>query len=61
MKKVTEKNLAKVMRRLEIFLDDDIERKRDFIKRFNEFLDDLNNNDLFGTEGQCDPRGDCRE
>jgi hypothetical protein len=27
---------------------------------FNEYLDGLLNQDAFGTEGQCDPRGDHR-
>ena len=29
-------------------------------KLFNEMLDDLLGKDFFGTEGQCDPRGDHR-
>ena len=27
---------------------------------FNTMLDDLRSEDFFGTEGQCDPRGDDR-
>lgn len=27
---------------------------------FDDVLDELLNNDFFGTEGQCDPRGDHR-
>ena len=27
---------------------------------FNDWLDELNSNDWFGTEGQNDPRGDNR-
>lgn len=30
-------------------------------KLFNEMLDDLLGEDFFGTEGQCDPRGDHRD
>jgi hypothetical protein len=29
--------------------------------RFNRWMDDLLRADFFGTEGQCDPRGDHRE
>lgn len=29
-------------------------------KEFNKMLDDLLEEDFFGTEGQCDPRGDHR-
>lgn len=31
-----------------------------FIKPFNGMLNELLSNDFFGTEGQCDPRGDHR-
>ena len=34
--------------------------KREFCKDFNSFLDFLGADDAFGTEGQCDPRGDQR-
>lgn len=30
-------------------------------ERLNDWLDELHGNDSFGTEGQSDPRGDCRE
>ena len=30
-------------------------------KAFNHMLDELLGEDFFGTEGQCDPRGDRRE
>ena len=29
-------------------------------ERLNEWLNDWQADDAFGTEGQCDPRGDCR-
>jgi hypothetical protein len=32
-----------------------------FCETFDNALDDLLNEDFFGTEGQCDPRGDRRE
>lgn len=30
------------------------------LEAFNEALNDLRDQDAFGTEGQCDPRGDPR-
>ena len=33
----------------------------DIKDRLAEWLDELRCNDAFGTEGQCDPRGDCRD
>lgn len=27
----------------------------------NDYLDELRMNDFFGTEGECDPRGDFRD
>jgi hypothetical protein len=30
-------------------------------EKFNEALDELLGEDFFGTEGQCDPRGDHRD
>jgi hypothetical protein len=32
-----------------------------FCADLNAFLDELANQDAFGTEGQCDPRGDQRD
>lgn len=29
-------------------------------KMLDDFLDELSSEDYFGTEGQCDPRGDAR-
>lgn len=36
------------------------ESKTDAANRLNEWLDEWLNEDAFGTEGQCDPRGDHR-
>lgn len=37
----------------------------DYAEQFSEFLDesldDMKGDDAFGTEGQCDPRGDFRD
>lgn len=32
-----------------------------FVKDFDRLLNDLGKQDFWGTEGQCDPRGDRRE
>lgn len=32
-----------------------------FVKDFNRLLNSLECDDFFGTEGQCDPRGDHRD
>jgi len=32
------------------------EEKEIWVDALNEMLDDLRDNDFFGTEGQCDPR-----
>lgn len=37
------------------------EEKEVWIEWINEGLDTLLENDFFGTEGQCDPRGDNRD
>jgi len=56
-RKATPKNLPNVFERI---LAMDPESKRMFVDDFNEFLDGLLEQDFFGTEGQCDPRGDHR-
>lgn len=38
-----------------------IEARKKVSKFFNKYLDDLLAKDYFGTEGQCDPRGDHRQ
>lgn len=34
---------------------------KEFLKEFNDWLDEYASNDFFGTEGQLDPRGDQRD
>ena len=61
-KKVTSKNLATVLIKLGgLVLDSLPEGQRDFCTDFDRFLDDLASQDMFGTEGQIDPRGDQRD
>lgn len=59
--KVTPKTLAEVLIRLgrEVLSWDYVGQKL-FCADFDLFLTELANQDAFGTEGQCDPRGDQR-
>lgn len=60
-KRVTSRNLAVVMAKLTVYaLETEDEARQAFCDDLNRFLDDLSNEDAFGTEGQCDPRGDQR-
>jgi hypothetical protein len=61
-KNVTSRNLALVMERLTKYaLETEDEARQAFCDDLNRFLDELANEDAFGTEGQCDPRGDQRD
>lgn len=57
----TQKNLVTVLRRLEDHVKlypDDAEVISEMLE---SMLDDLHQDDFFGTEGQWDPRGDFRD
>lgn len=60
-KKATPKNIPRVIRDFADFVEelDKVDRKM-VADTMNEFFDELLNEDFFGTEGQCDPRGDHR-
>lgn len=62
MKRCTAKNVVKVLKSLTKFLEeaDDKELNKLVAGWLNEPLDDMLKRDMFGTEGQCDPRGDHR-
>jgi hypothetical protein len=61
-KRVTSRNLKQVMENLTKYaLETEDEARQAFCDDLNRFLDDLANEDAFGTEGQRDPRGDQRE
>ena len=51
---ITLRNLADFL-----YLQNDNDRKM-YIDDINGLLENIANNDGFGTEGQCDPRGDQR-
>jgi hypothetical protein len=56
-KKLTNKTLAITFIRI---LQLSSEDRAVIAEKFNEVLDELLDEDFFGTEGQCDPRGDHR-
>lgn len=60
MKKADPKNLRAVMARLTTYVCEDKDTARQFCEWLNEKLDELADEDFFGTEAQCDPRGDRR-
>ena len=60
--KATPKNLPDVLAKLTAFLlDGDAAWKKESCKTVNRWCDELLAEDAFGTEGQCDPRGDQRD
>jgi hypothetical protein len=61
-KRVTSRNLKAVMERLTVYALETVDESRQaFCDDLNRFLDELADQDAFGTEGQCDPRGDQRD
>jgi hypothetical protein len=59
-RKINPKNMQKVFNKLVDFLKANNPCAKKFCKDFNKFLDERLCMDFFGTEGQCDPRGDHR-
>jgi hypothetical protein len=57
--KVTPKNCLIVLARFVVFLDDqgNEQDREEFCDILNDYLNDLRELDVFGTDGQCDPRG----
>src|SRR3990167_689683 len=59
--RVTSRNLLAVMDRLKQYAATTYDEERQaFCDDLNRFLDELADQDAFGTEGQLDPRGDQR-
>lgn len=54
------RSAAEVLRALATLCDDDVILGKEVLERLQEPLDDMLEDDLFGTEGQNDPRGDRR-
>jgi hypothetical protein len=57
--KITKRNFLKVAKNI-LELEHDPTRKEIF-DRFNKMLDEMCEEDCFGTESQLDPRGDHRD
>lgn len=56
-RKLTTKNAEKVF---DAILDLPIDDQKVVLAQFDSVLTELANDDFFGTERQCDPRGDGR-
>ena len=60
--KATKRNFKKVLTAIgENFDKHKPEQKKAWVDWLNESLNNLLADDFFGTEGQCDPRGDQRD
>lgn len=61
-RKTTSKTVAQDLRAYADWLEKDAKpaEKKETASWLNERLDELWADDAFGTEGQCDPRGDHR-
>ena len=53
--------MNEVWKRLMNFIGKDKNKERIVAEEFKVMLDTLLGDDFFGTEGQCDPRGDHRD
>ena len=60
-KKVTLRNMETGLAELVVMAKKDKEDGRAISDALNQMLDDLLDQDFFGTEGQLDPRGDHRD
>lgn len=56
----TKKTIAVVLRVMADQCDDDKDDAEAYAEALDPVLDELYREDFFGTEGQCDPRGDHR-
>lgn len=62
-RKTTAKTVAKDLRAFADWVDENAKDldKRELADWLNDKFDELLGEDAFGTEGQCDPRGDHRD
>jgi hypothetical protein len=56
----TQKNVITVLERMVQMAKDNNDDAKMFSDAMQFMLEDIHSNDGFGTEGQCDPRGDFR-
>lgn len=59
-KEIDKSSVATVLRRMAEQCDESPEDAEVYAEEVGTMLDDLLAEDFFGTEGQCDPRGDRR-
>lgn len=55
-----QKNVATVLRRMADAAEKNLDDAEMFADALEPLLDEIHMDDGFGTEGQCDPRGDFR-
>jgi hypothetical protein len=55
-----QKNVVTVLKRMASAAEQSADDAEMFADGLEQLLDDIHGNDGFGTEGQCDPRGDFR-
>lgn len=60
-KPCTAANVKEVLSNLSAYSDKHSSNAEIIAEELNVMLDNLLNDDFFGTEGQCDPRGDHRD
>ncbi len=53
-------NVVTVLKRMVTMAEASSDDAEMFAESLEQMLDDIHGNDGFGTEGQCDPRGDAR-
>lgn len=53
-------NVVTVLKRMLATAEADADEAEMFADDLDRMLDEIHSNDGFGTEGQCDPRGDFR-
>ena len=59
-KRVGKKNLRNAVLELVAMCEAEMVPAKEVYAAINELLDDFRDRDIFGTEGQLDPRGDPR-
>lgn len=61
-KKTNAKNVVKHLRNFTDFIEKQDKEGKDYVAMaLNDLWNDMLMSDFFGTEGQCDPRGDHRD
>lgn len=58
---MNKENIAEVVKNFGLFLEENFDEFNSIIIKIDDILDDIRDNDGFGTEGQLDPRGDNRD